>query len=327
MQGLIQAYSRTNRIYGKEKEFGTIINFQFPKITEEQVNTALKLYGSGGTSSKVIIEHYITAVEKFTLKVEEMIETLPNPTDWENLKKNEEKEQLFVLSFKDANEQLRLVMQYYEFEWDDDSFGIDEHGWLKYVGAYRNLTFKEGQPPEDEFVIPLVGKTKLSGTQVIDANHILSLIGSKVKKDKGVQTVDRETLRIIYEEIQELSDMGEDEQAKLLKEFVETELVPGNLSSDSSFDKLFDNWKQGKVKKEIKRFAQDWGVDESYLSKSVKHFSIVREDVIPYITELSESVDFNSAQKQDASNQLEHNMILFTETLPKWLVEVKKKYD
>src|SRR5699024_1649842 len=100
--------------------------------------------------------------------------------------------------------------------------------WLKYVGAYRNLTFKKGEPPGKEPVIPLVGKTKLSGTQVIDAKHILSLIGSKVKTKKGVQTVDSETLRIIYEEIQELSDMGEDQQAKLLKEFVETELVPGN---------------------------------------------------------------------------------------------------
>jgi len=64
--------------------------------------------------------------------------------------------------------------------------------------------------------------TKLAGTQVIDANHILSLIGSKVTSPNGVQTVDGETLRIIYEQIQELSNMGEYEQAQLLKEFVDT---------------------------------------------------------------------------------------------------------
>ena len=327
LQGLIQAYSRTNRIYGKNKEFGTIVNFQYPKITEERVNTALKLYGSGGTSSKVIVEHYETAVKKFAIKVQEMIKTLLNPTDWEELKTNDEAKELFILSFRDANEQLRLVMQYYEFKWNNDLFGIDEHTWLKYVGAYRNLTFKEGEPPEDEPVIPLVGKTKLSGTQIIDANHILSLIGSKVKIDKGVQTVDRETLRIIYEEIQELSDMGEAEQAKLLKEFVETELVPGKLSSDLSFDESFDNWKQEKVEKEVKRFAEDWGIDESLLSKSVDQFSMVREDDIPYIAELSESVDFNKATKQKARNQLEHTMTLINKALPDWLVEIKQRYN
>src|SRR5699024_9657271 len=120
---------------------------------------------------------------------------------------------------------------------------------------------------------------------------------------------------------------GEDEHAKLLKEFVETELVPGNLSSDLSFDELFDNWKQEKVKKEVKRFAQDWGIDESLLSKSVDNFSVVREDDIPYIAELSESVDFNKAKKQEARNQLEHTMTFINKALPDWLVEIKQKYN
>ena len=197
----------------------------------------------------------------------------------------------------------------------------------KYVGAFKNLTFTKGIPPEDEPIIPLVGKTKLSGTQVIDANHIMSLIGSKVRIDKGVQTVDSETLRIIYEEIQELSNVGEDEQAKLLKKFVETELVPGKLPSDFSFDDLFDKWKYGKTEKEVKKFADDWGIDESVLSKSLEQFSVVREDTIPYIAEISESIDFSRATKQGARNQLEHTMILLNEALPEWLVEVKKKYN
>ena len=326
LQNLIQAYSRTNRIYGKNKEFGSIINFQYPKITEEGVNIALELYGSGGTSSRVIVEHYETAVEKFSLKVQEMIKALPDPTEWQELKANTEAKGLFILSFRDANDQLRLVMQYYEYKWADGSFGIGEHKWLKYVGAYKNLIFTIVDPPEDELVIPLIGRTKLSGRQVIDANHILSLIGSQVKTDRGVKTVDGETLRLIYEEIQELSEMGEDEQAKLLKEFVETELVPGNLSTNLSFDELFDNWKQKKVEKEVKRFAQDWGIDESVLSKSVDNFSIVQEDTIPYIAELSESVDYSKARKQEARNRLEHMMNLLNKALPEWLVEVKKKY-
>ena len=58
LQGLIQAYSRTNRVQGPMKEFGTIINYKYPAMTEEQVNRALTLYGSGGTSSLAIVEHY-----------------------------------------------------------------------------------------------------------------------------------------------------------------------------------------------------------------------------------------------------------------------------
>ena len=113
LQGLIQAYSRTNRIYGREKEFGSIVNFQYPKITEEQVNTALVLYGSGGASSRAIVENYDTAVNKLSIKVEEMIRSLENPGQWESLNSDEAARELFVLSFVDASKQLGTVMQYY----------------------------------------------------------------------------------------------------------------------------------------------------------------------------------------------------------------------
>ena len=327
-QGLIQAYSRTNRVYGKDKEFGTIINFKYPRMTEELVNAALKLYGSGGKSSQVIVEHYQVAVESFALKAQEMIKTLAKPTDWENLKTDEEAKDLFVLAFREANDQLRSVMQYYQFEWDAESFKIDEHSWLKYVGAYKNVRSKEEKDsPDDEIVTPLVGKIKLSGTQVIDANHILKLIGAQIKSDQGIQRVDPETLRIIHEEIQELSDLGEDEHAKLLKEFVETELVPGHLSSAINFDQAFDLWKQEKIDKEIRTFARDWGIDESLLSKSVEQFSSAKNEEIPYIEELSKSVDYKTAENQEAGSQLKHSMTLINEELPDWIVEIKQKYN
>ena len=85
---------------------------------------------------------------------------------------------MFILTFKDAAEQLNLVEQYYEYKWNDDSFGIDEHTWLKYIGAYKNLVKKENQDPIPGVIKTLVGKTKLAGTQIIDATHILGLIGS-----------------------------------------------------------------------------------------------------------------------------------------------------
>src|SRR5699024_11458266 len=115
---------------------------------------------------------------------------------------------------------------------------------------------------------------KLSGTQVIDADHILGLIGDRVSHQDGIQTVDTETLRIIHQQTQELSDMGEDDQAKLLKEFVDTELVTGNLSSNSRFDDLFEEWKENKVQREIEKFAKDWGLDTNLLSESVKEYSL-----------------------------------------------------
>ncbi|WP_010631105.1 type I restriction endonuclease subunit R [Sporolactobacillus vineae] len=326
LQGLIQAYSRTNRVFGSNKEFGTIINFQYPRMTEERVDQALKLYGSGGKSSKAIVDTYETAVKKLAIKVTEMIPTLPDPTEWQTIEHDEKKKEAFILAFKDAAEQLNLVEQYYKFKWDDAAFGIDEHTWLQYVGAYRNLTRKPGTPSPPTPTNPLVGKTKLAGTQVIDANHILRLIGSKVTSTNGVQTVDSETLRIIYEQIQELSNMGEYEHAQLLKEFVDTELVPGKLSSGLNFDEAFEAWKARKLNRAVKDFSKEWGLNSDLLGKSVRSYSYSQPDVVPYIDELISSVDLNKASHQSAGNLLRHNMMLTTK-LPEEIAEMKQKYD
>jgi type I restriction enzyme R subunit len=326
LQSLIQAYSRTNRVLGSNKEFGTIVNFQYPRITEEIVNTALKLYGSGGKSSKAIVDTYDTAVKKLEIKINEMIPTLSNPTEWQSIENNDEKKETFILAFKGAAEQLNLVEQYYEFKWNDIAFGINEHTWLQYVGAYRNLTWTPGVPTQPRPINTLVGKTKLAGTQVIDANHILNLVGSKVTTSNGIQTVDNETLRIIYQQIQELSNMGEYEQAKLLKEFVDTELVPGNLSSNMNFDVAYENWKANKLQFAVDEFSAEWGIDNKLLYKSVISYSTAQPAIVPYINDLISSVDFSKATNQIAGNKLKHNMLL-TATLPKWMAEIKQRYS
>lgn len=325
LQGLIQAYSRTNRILGPDKEFGTIINFQYPAITEEAVNKALELYGSGGKSSKVIVDTYQVAVEKLALRIPEMIESLPEPTDWLSLADKEEKKKVFIDAFKSVAEQLNKVEQYYEFKWDDVTFGISEHTWLQYIGAYRNLTRGTIEEPHPEEIIPLVGKTKLAGTQVIDANHIINLIGAKVMVSNGIQTVDNETLRIIHEQIQELSNLGEDEQAQLLKEFVDTELVTGKLSNNLNFDEAFEAWKVQRLQDIVDNFAKEWGIDNKVLMKSVQAYSSIEPEFVPYIDDIIENVDFDKATNKEVTNSLEYNMHLIA-FLPKWIAEVKEKY-
>lgn len=327
LQGLIQAYSRTNRIYGKTKEFGTIVNFQYPGITKQTVETALKLYGSGGKSSKAIVDTYIVAVDKFRSNVLDMINSLPDPTEWQEIKDDKQKKDEFILNFKCALEQLNLVEQYYEYKWDDYTFGIDEHTWKKYVGAYKNLTRKEGPGGGDPIIIkPLVGKIKLSGTQVIDAAHIIGLIGSKVSNVGGIQTVDGETIRIIYEQIQELSYMGEDNKAKLLKEFVDNELVPGNLSYNLNFDDAFDIWKQEKLKEDTSDLADRLGIDRVWFLKSVNAFSALKSKEVPYIEDLIKTVDYEKATDKSAGNRMKHMMML-TSKLSDLIAELKEKYS
>ena len=325
LHGLIQAYSRTNRVYGSTKEFGTVINFQYPKITEEMVNIALKLYGSGGTSSRAIVEPYPTAVERLNLAFIDMVNTLPDPTDWQSIEPYEENKKQFIQVYKDAAVQFNLVEQYYEYAWDNAAFGIDERTWLQYTGAYRNLTFEEGEELPGDIAPALAGKTKLAGSQIIDANHILNLIGSKATSTNGIQTVDAETLRIIHQEIEELSNFGEYEQAKLLQEFVVEELQTGNVSSTINFDQAFEDWKNDKKRVLIYEIADEWGISGKFFEKSIDAYSVTSPQDIPFIDDLIGSLDFSAATKKQGANQLMHNFAL-TPFLVKVVPQIKSKF-
>ncbi|WP_029268457.1 type I restriction endonuclease subunit R, EcoR124 family [Virgibacillus alimentarius] len=325
LQGLIQAYSRTNRIYGKEKEFGSIVNFQYPRITEEMVNEALILYGSGGESSQAIVKPYPEAVEAFVEYSQEVMEILRDPTTWQELEKDEETKEAFVKAFKQANSQLNKIQQYYEFSWVDEAFGVTEHEWMQYVGAYRNLTRDDKDDPEDDTPILPLGEAKLAGSQRIDAHYIIQLMGEQATTTEGVQTVDAETLRLIYQNIEEVSNMGDYEQAELLRRFVSEELEPGNVPSNINFDEAYDNWRKEQLRKEVYQVSADWGIDSVIFEKAIEAYSVSNPDEIPYIDDITNSIDYASIENPKTNNLLEHNMALSNE-LPGIVSKLKKKY-
>ncbi len=324
LQGLIQAYSRTNRILNRSKEFGTIVNFQYPRITEDIVKKALILYGSGGTSSKAIVDKYETAVNKLRVLIEKLIEIQPNPSDWELIKDNVEAKEAFNVAFLNASAQMNIVRQYYEFRWDDEAFGLDEHTWMKYIGAYKNLN-KDKNPPWPIEPVEIVGRTKLVRTQKITAAHIIELIGKKSKPIDGKQVIDDETRRLVYEQIKELSDMGEYIEAELLKEFIETELLESQIPTGISFDYAFTKWKTARKKMETKEYGIKWGVKPDLIYKSLSEYSTSEPDIIPFYEDITKDISIEKAAYKSAENDLLHYM-KFTNDYPKWLAETAEKY-
>ena len=77
-QDLIQAFSRTNRIFDDKKHFGHIITFQKPLAFKEAVDNALKLYSNGGETS-VLAPEWQEEKAKFLEKVHQLLAIAPSP--------------------------------------------------------------------------------------------------------------------------------------------------------------------------------------------------------------------------------------------------------
>ena len=327
LQNLIQAYSRTNRIFGFSKEFGTIINFKYPRITESRVNEALRLYGSGGKNSRVLVKKYSDAVIELADKFACLKKELEDPENWGTIQNDAERKNLFKKAFKEAAIHLGKIKQYYEYSWDDKAFGMTEHTLLVYLGAYKNLFPKEkgqsGSTGPD--IDNIVGRSKLQGTQVIDAQSIFTLIDKKTSNKNGVLVINDNNWNLIFEEIQELSKLGENELAKSLKTFLDDELKSEHLSADTDVYTAFNAWQENRQLKLVEEFATEWGLDSLLLTKSLKAYDLKKPDEIPFREDIVKTLDATKATSGFSGSKLKLNMEL-NKVLPSWMQEVKMKF-
>ncbi|MEK1466277.1 type I restriction endonuclease subunit R [Limosilactobacillus fermentum] len=326
LQGLIQAYSRTNRVFKKnKKDFGMIVNFQYPALTKKRVNTALELYGSGGKSSLAIVERYGDAVAKFANLVSKMQDTLKDPANWMDLKSDEDALKKFMDAFLAAAKQLSHVQQYYEYKWSDKKFTISEHRWMRYRGAYQNLRGTNiVDPPFEEPVELISTQSKLVDTQQVTADSILKLIGNKKRQAHNNQLTE-EDLQNIEDWIQDLSDQGEYQKAQLIKQFLDEVVLTDQEEAIEDINDEFDKWKQRQLAREVEKFARKWGIDEDLLQKSVQNYNSADPEVIPYIADLNKAISFDDAEDKSCGNLLKHKMTVMKE-LPKWIASTTNQY-
>ena len=73
--GLIQAYSRTNRLQGADKPHGNIVSFRNLKADTDK---ALMLYGDENAKETVFKKPYETQKKEFEGKLGELFELVPN---------------------------------------------------------------------------------------------------------------------------------------------------------------------------------------------------------------------------------------------------------
>src|SRR5699024_3238109 len=94
---LMQAYSRTNRLFDKSKKYGQIVTFQKPKIFEQKVNEALVLYSNGG-ENYVLAPTWEEASKEFIMAIKSLKKIADKPETTDKLNKAEKKK--FVKAFQ-----------------------------------------------------------------------------------------------------------------------------------------------------------------------------------------------------------------------------------
>ncbi len=175
--GLIQAYSRTNRILGDVKAHGNIVVFRNLK---DATDDALALFANKDAKEIVFTAPYEEYVGRFNKALAHLSTLVTQPSDVDKLF-GEEAELGFVKAFRELLRLKNALVSFSDFNFDDT--GIDEQTFEDFKGKYLDLYDKTRQAHEKEKISILEDvdfELELVHRDEVTVDYILKLVARLV---------------------------------------------------------------------------------------------------------------------------------------------------
>jgi len=267
--GLIQAFSRTNRVLNGTKPFGNILDF---RQQQDAVDAAIALFSGEKTGPQareiwlvdkapVVIEKLQGAVQKLdTFMKSQGLDCAPEAVP--NLK-GDEARAAFINHFKEVQRLKTQLDQYTDLS-DDNAATIEQilpkENLLGFRGAYletaQRLKAQQGKgtdqpsPDVDQIDFEFV----LFASAVIDYDYIMGLIARFTEQTPGKQKMSREQLIGLIQSDAKFMDEREDIAA-----YIAT-LKAGEALSETTIREGYQRFKAEKQTAELADLAQRRGL-------------------------------------------------------------------
>ncbi len=209
--GLIQAFSRTNRIFNKVKPFGNIVCFRdLEKATQE----AIKTFGDTNKLDIILEKSFseymdgfvdqVTGIEVkgYTAVCQEILEKFPNPQEIE--KEHDKKE--FVKLFGELLKLDNVLRNYDEFQEIDKPISEGylqdlKSAYVEIRDEFLNLKNYEKSKDLEVDLSDVEFEIELLKTDEINLDYILALIVEKSKNSESKEDLKAEVSRVIRSSI------------------------------------------------------------------------------------------------------------------------------
>lgn len=237
--GLIQAYSRTNRLLDSSKPHGNIVSFRNLKVDTDK---ALALYGDENAKEVVFKKPYEEQKKDFETKLAELKSHVPSVESVDGLLGEEEKA-TFVKLFRDLMRVKSSLETFAEFSFED--VGMNEQEFFDYQSKY--LDVYEGRKHSEQEKVSVLDEIdfelELTVRDVVNFDYIIKLISGlkDVASDKAREKKTEEILKLFDRDVQLRK------KKDLIKQFIE-ENLPNIASADSVEDAFSEFWKSERSK-------------------------------------------------------------------------------
>jgi type I restriction enzyme R subunit len=181
--GLIQAFSRTNRIVGEQKSQGNIVCFRNLK---EATDDAIALFSNKEAKEEILLAPYDEYVKKFSQAFSELLRLAPTINRVNDIA-DEEQQLEFVKAFRQLMRLKNVLTTFVDFSWED--LAMDEQRFEDYKSKYLDLYDKVRTDHQKEKVSILNDvdfELELIHRDEVNVSYILKLLAKlkEVRKEE-----------------------------------------------------------------------------------------------------------------------------------------------
>lgn len=236
--GLIQAFSRTNRILNEQKSQGNIVSFRnLKKATDE----AITLFSNKNAKEEIFLPPYENIAKKFDEALHNLHLIAPTYQSVDDLP-SEDEEMQFVQAFRSLMRVKNVLGSYADFDWDD--LPMDEQDFEDYKSKYLDLYEKvknNHQKQKDSILEDIDFELELIHRDEVNVAYILKLLAQlKDAKPADVKSQKQAIKELIGGDIDLRS------KRELIEKFIE-ENLPHISDIDSIPDEFEKYWQDQKV--------------------------------------------------------------------------------
>ena len=309
---IIQTFSRTNRLFDQNKQYGQIVTFQSPHRFKKAVDDALVLYSAGGKAS-VLAPDWDTVQKEFQKSLEYLRVTAETPDVIANF--SQEGQLRFAKAFQEFDKIYSSLKAFTKYgEKSPDSYGITQEEYDKYAAWYLNI--KEKYRPErtddpDTPPIDFEYELKAYSKEKIDYEYIVSLIQLVVsatdeeRQEQHYQNLAKEITKYI-EKLQSLNPkLGE-----LMRQLWEKVQENPDAFKNVRVSHVLEKMRTEAIDSVLSGFAGEWCVSPDAVSYAADRYQRGETDV-PGLNNLKKTSDFDkySAGHTDVSKFKYHQSV------------------
>lgn len=308
---LIQAFSRTNRIYETNKKYGQIVTFQAPHLFKESVDKAVKLYSAGSTETALVAE-WDEVEPAFRKALSALRISAEKPEDVPGLSHKEK--EIFVKTFQNFDKLFAQLKSFSQYE-DNmlEEYGITEQEYIDYAGHYLNTREEimsdrdKLSEVEDDIAMDMDYELMAYSNTKIDYEYIINLIQNIVTSDDGEELTPEQRQKQIDEVKQYVDELRKDNPkvADIMSNLIYEIESDSNKYRGKSILNIVDNMKQECIDKVITDFCITWYASKSDVMYAATHY---RNGIIPNETVITTTIDYKSyrASQENALHKFQY---------------------